>query len=103
MERYGKIHALNLEACRQALADPIEVDRPIDLYLQRLEDAIQFSQDGKTLFTPEKIVQTAYHAVNKTGLYLQYTMYPSTARGSSLAANDRTMDVRLTPDRLSTS
>ena len=33
---------------------------------------------------------------------LQYTMYLSTARGSSLAVNDRTMDVRVTSDRPST-
>ena len=33
---------------------------------------------------------------------LQYTMYLSTARGSSLAINDRTMDVQVTSDRPST-
>ena len=33
---------------------------------------------------------------------VQYTMYPSTARGSSLAVNDCTMDVRVTSDRPST-
>ena len=33
---------------------------------------------------------------------LQYTMYLSTARGSSLAVNDRTVDVRVTSDRPST-
>ena len=33
---------------------------------------------------------------------LQYTMYVSTARGSSLGVNDRTMDVRVTSDRPST-
>ena len=33
---------------------------------------------------------------------MQYTMYLSTARGSSLAVNDRTMDVRVTSDRPST-
>ena len=37
-----------------------------------------------------------------TGEVLQYTMYLSTARGSSLAVNDRTMDVRVTGDRPST-
>ena len=36
-------------------------------------------------------------AVNLGGL--QYTMYPSTDRGSSLAVNDRTMDVQLMSDR----
>ena len=34
--------------------------------------------------------------------YMQYTRYPSTARGSSLAVNDRTQDVRVTSDRPST-
>ena len=33
---------------------------------------------------------------------LQYTMYLSTDRGSSLVVNDCTMDVRLTLDRPST-
>ena len=69
MERYEKIRALYLEAYRQALAAPIEVDHPIVVYFQRVEDATQFAQDGKTLFTPSEIVQTAYHAVNKTGIY----------------------------------
>ena len=33
---------------------------------------------------------------------LQYTMYLSTAKGSSLAVDDCTMDVRVTSDRPST-
>ena len=61
MERYSKILASDLKACRQALADPIEVDRPIGVYFKQVEDVIQFAQDGKTFFTPAQIVQTAYH------------------------------------------
>ena len=34
--------------------------------------------------------------------HVQYTRYPSTARGSSLAVNDRTLDVQITSDRPST-
>ena len=34
--------------------------------------------------------------------FLQYTRYPSTARGSSLAVNDSTLDVQVTSDRPST-
>ena len=45
------------------------MDCPIDIYFQRVEDTIQFAQDGKMLFTPAQIVQTAYDAVNKTGIY----------------------------------
>ena len=56
IEMYSKIRASDLEACRQALAEPIEVDLSIDVYSQRLEDAIQFEKDVKTLCTPAKIV-----------------------------------------------
>ena len=59
----------DLEACRQALVEPIEVDFPIGVYFQQVEDTIQFSQDEKTPFTPAQILQTAYHAFNKTELY----------------------------------
>ena len=45
------------------------MDRPIDVYFKQVEDVIQFSPYGNTPFTPAQIVQTAYHAVNKTGLY----------------------------------
>ena len=38
----------------------------------------------------------------EVGSLLQYNRYPSTARGISLAVNDRTMDVRVTSDRPST-
>ena len=69
MDRYGNIWASYLEACRKSLAEPIEVDFLINVYLQRAEDAIQFAQDGNATFTPTQIVQTEYHAVNKTGLY----------------------------------
>ena len=68
MARYGKIHASDLDACRKAMTDPIEAERPPDLYFQLVEDAIQFAQDRKPPFTQAKILQTAYNYVNKTGL-----------------------------------
>ena len=52
MEKYGKIYASEIEACRQALVEPIEVDRLIKLYFQWVEDAIQFIQGRKTPLTP---------------------------------------------------
>ena len=69
MERYGKILTSDIETCRQALAEPIEVDRPINLYFQQVENSIQFVHYSKTPLTPAHIVQTAYHAVNKKCLY----------------------------------
>ena len=69
MERYGKTRASYLKTCRQALMASIEVDLLLDVYFQRVEDVIQFAQDGKMPLTPTQIVQTAYHAVNKTDIY----------------------------------
>ena len=44
------------------------------------------------------------HAVDDQNNYrhVQYTIYPSTTRGSSLAVNDCTVDVRVKSDRPST-
>ena len=69
MERYKEIRTSDLEACGQALAEPIEVDLTIDIYLQQVEDIIQFSQDGKTPFTSAQTAQTSYHAIKNTGIY----------------------------------
>ena len=69
MDRYGKIRASDLKACRQALVEPIELYHPIYVCLQWVEDAIKFLQDGKMPFKCAQIVQMAYHAVNKTGIY----------------------------------
>ena len=43
---------------------------------------------------PRLSAESAYN----TSKAVQYTRYPSTVRGSSLAVNDRTMGVRVTPD-----
>ena len=40
IERYGKIQVLDIVVFRQDLAEPIEVDRPIDTYFQHVDDAI---------------------------------------------------------------
>ena len=45
------------------------MDRPIYVYLQQVEDAIQFAQGSQTMFTPAQMVQTSYHTLNKTGIY----------------------------------
>ena len=68
MERYRKTRSSDLEACRQSLVAHIEVDCRIDVYFQRVEDAIQFALNGKTPFTLAQILQTEYHGVKKTGL-----------------------------------
>ena len=43
IERYRKICASDLEACRQSLAEPIEVDRLINVYLQWVEESMHLA------------------------------------------------------------
>ena len=68
IERYRKICAYDLEACRQALAEPIEVDHLINVYLQWVEDSIHLAQDWKKPFTLSQILHMTYHTINKTGI-----------------------------------
>lgn len=42
---------------------------PIDMYFKRIDDAIEYADDGDVPFTGEQILQTAYHAVSVCGLY----------------------------------
>jgi hypothetical protein len=44
-------------------------DQPIDIYFQTIGDCVQFTTNGQVPFTANQIVQTAYHAVSKSGLY----------------------------------
>ena len=67
IERYRKICASDLEACRQALAEPIEVDHLINVYPKWVEDSIQLAQDWKNPLTLSQILQMEFHAINKTG------------------------------------
>ena len=42
---------------------------PIDVFFQRIDDAVQYADDGKTPFTAKQILQTVFHSVNATGSY----------------------------------
>jgi hypothetical protein len=47
----------------------MDTTRPIDMYFQTIDDCVQFATDGQVPFTTNQIVQTAYHAISKSGLY----------------------------------
>jgi hypothetical protein len=70
LERYGKTTASDIENCRTRMEVPMDTTtRPINIYFQTIDDCVQFSADGQVPFTATQIVQTAYHAVSKSGLY----------------------------------
>jgi hypothetical protein len=69
LERYGRITASDIANCRTKVEAPMDPTQPIDVYFQNIDDCIQFATDGQVPFTALQIVQTAYHAISKSGLY----------------------------------
>jgi hypothetical protein len=47
----------------------IDSTQTIDIFFQRIDDCINYADDGQVPFTPEQILQTAYHAVSTSGYY----------------------------------
>jgi hypothetical protein len=69
LERYGRITASNITNCRTRMEAPTDPTQPIGVYFQTIDDCVQFATDGQVPFTALQIVQTAYHAISKSGLY----------------------------------
>jgi len=69
LDRYGKITPADIEDCKRRMNDPIDATQPIDVYFQKVDDCVQYAADGQVAFTPDQILQTAYHAVSTSGYY----------------------------------
>ena len=69
MDRYVNITAADLKANEARINEALENPRPIDVFFQRIDDAVQYADDGKNPFTAKQILQTAFHSVNATCLY----------------------------------
>ena len=82
----------------QALDTYIQTVRLI--YNRYVDPSDLTRQSSTTYYVPRNIHFTdLLHGILPGHRTMQYTMYLSTAKGSSLAVNDRTMDVRVTSDR----
>ena len=71
LDRYGKISSADLENNKDRMAEPYDPSQPIDAYFKRIDDAVQYAIDGKHKFSDEQILQTAYHAINSAGLFME--------------------------------
>jgi len=69
LDRYGKITPADIEECKRKMIEPIDSTQPIDVFFQRIDDCVQYADDGRVAFTAEQILQTAYHAVSTSGYY----------------------------------
>jgi uncharacterized protein (DUF433 family) len=69
LDRYGKITPADIVACKKEMTAPIDSTQPIDLDFKRIDDCIQYADDGQVPFTIDQILQTTYHAVSTSGYY----------------------------------
>ena len=69
IDRYGNITATDLKANKARINEALHNSSPIDVFFQRIDDAVQYADDGKNPFTAKQILQRAFHSVNTTGLY----------------------------------
>ena len=69
LDRYGKITPANIEECKKRMNEALDSTQPIDIYFQKIDECIQYAADGHVAFTPDQILQTAYHAISTSGYY----------------------------------
>ncbi len=69
LDRYGKITPADIENCKRRMNDALDSTQPIDVYFQKVDDCVQYAADGQVAFTPDQILQTAYHAISTSGHY----------------------------------
>lgn len=71
LKRYGKITDGDLHLNKQRMNDPMDPSLPIDMYFKRIDDCIQYAADADMPYTEKQVLQTAYHALNSSGLYTE--------------------------------
>ena len=49
--------------------EPIDNTQRIDVFIKRIDDCIQYADDGEVPFMPEQMLQTVYHAVSTSSHY----------------------------------
>jgi hypothetical protein len=66
---YAKITPADLEANNRAMKTPCDVNQPIEVMYQQIEEAIEFASAGQTPYSPEQVLSIAYQLVFRTGIF----------------------------------
>ena len=69
MDWYDKITPINIKDNKDQMYEVIVTSQLIDVYFKRIDDSVQFTAGGKTIYTTEQILHTVYNATLITGLY----------------------------------
>jgi uncharacterized protein (DUF433 family) len=70
LDRYGKITPADIADCKCRINESLDSTQPINVYFQTIDECIQYAADGQVaFFTPNQILQTAYHTISTSGYY----------------------------------
>jgi hypothetical protein len=66
---YGKITPADLDDNNCAMKQPCDVNQPIKVLYQQIEDTIEFAAAGQTPYSPEQVLNVAYQLIFRTGIF----------------------------------
>ena len=69
MDLYKKIMKTKIDDNKGQTKYSINTSQPINIYFNRIDDAIQLLGYGKTPYTSNQILHMVYHTTLTTGLY----------------------------------
>ena len=70
LERYGKITTTDLKYNNQRINEPIDSSLTINKHFEKIDDCIQFADDGKTPYTATQFIYKAHHMILASIMYL---------------------------------
>jgi hypothetical protein len=65
---YAKITPANLDNNDRAMKQPCDVNQPIEVLYQQIEDVIEFAAAGQTPYSPRQVLNVAYQLIFRTGI-----------------------------------
>ena len=57
------------------LQEPLDTSQPISVFLNLINDIIQYYSEANTLCMPEQVLQMAYHTLSSSGIYSDACKY----------------------------
>jgi hypothetical protein len=66
---YAKITPADLDANDRNMKQPCDVNQPIKVMYQQIEEAIEFAAAGQAPYSPEQVLNIAYQLVFRTGIF----------------------------------
>ena len=71
IDRYGKITETDRKENQKIFDEALDTNMPIDKYIEKNDDCIQYADGGKHPYTVSHIINNAYNMVLSTGFYTE--------------------------------